>query len=194
MESDEILNHSYNTDTKFLRINSSREEGIETIDVSYQKIHEGLAYTFVCDKSSLDNGDSFWIMFKTNSVKNVHFRPALLFTTDSLVVGKLYESPTFTEGTGSSVNVYNHNRNIVDSDNSDVVIMLEPENLTEGTRLPLTVFAGVEGSRQSQSGGFRSSEEEWILKSDTLYGIKVENIGSSSTDVTVIPFWYEVEY
>lgn len=178
------------TNQKLLQSLTSESGAIVGIDLSHEMIHDGAAYAFVCEKSALESGNTCYISFLTNSAKTVHFRPALLYSTESLAIAKLYEGATVTGGT--QVTVLNHNRKA--DDTSDVIVMSEPIVTDEGTRLPLTVFGGAYGSNQARSGGEGSAEEEYILKPDTQYLISIENLGSADTDIIIVPFWYEVEY
>ena len=171
-----------------VKVEAKEEEGLRVIDISHEKIHDGAAFAFLCEKTGLASGSTCWIAFLTNSAKNIHFRPAMLFSTASLAVAKLYEEPTITPATGLVVNTYNHFRPDALSKVSDVVVTLEPTILTEGARLPLTVFAGVGGGKETRTGGLGGAEDEWVLKPDTLYGIKIENIGDASTNLTITPF------
>lgn len=175
-----------------IRVTAKEDEGLTTIDVSHAKLHEGKAFAVLCEDTNLATGSSHYISLLTNSAKTVHFRPALLYSAESLVCAKLYEGATITGGT--DVEVFNHYRPLSDTATSDVVVKNSPTPVDVGTRLPLTVFAGADGQRQSQAGGGGSSPDEWVLKPDTQYLIEVDNIGSSTTDVTVVPYWYEVDY
>lgn len=175
------------------KVRAASKDGLTAIDISHKKIHDGRAFAFICEKSALASGASCWIYFLTNSSKEVHFRPSMVFSTDSLIKAELYEKVTYTAESGTAATVFNHNRRLASSITTDMVVK-NNATITGGTRLPFFIPAGVDGSRQSQSGGPGGAENEWLLEENTAYGIKVTNLGSASTDVTIVPFWYEVDY
>lgn len=167
------------------------DEGLKTIDISHEKIHEGRAFAFTCEKTDLAKTVSYWMYFHTNSDKEVHFRASSLYSSASALKAELWEDVIYSVGTGTTSLVYNHNRN---SNITTDVVVKQDATITGGVRLPATVYAGIGGDKTSRSGGEGSSENEWVLKPDSSYGVKITNIGDVDTYISIEPFWYEVSY
>lgn len=180
-------------DTKALKgkISAQALDGLKIIDISHKAVHDGKAFSVIAEKLNLASEGTFDILFQTNG-KEVHLRPAVLNSSASYVKAELFEGAVYTEASGTELTSLDHNRQ---TDNQSQVVIKSDANFSaDGIQLPIILFAGTEGQPQARSGGTGDAEHEQILKLNTTYLIRVTNMGATVTDVTIIPFWYEVEY
>lgn len=161
------------------------------ISSDHNYIHQGIGFSVVYQVSALGAGAKVYLGITTPSGasgKYIHFRPTGFSSTDSGVVGKIYENLSYTGG--SSVTPFNRNRVSTTTSSSTVATGV---TATPGAQLVVAAASvGSGGNPTSSAGGGGSSENnELIFKAATPYVIEIENIGAAATNVVLTLFWYE---
>ena len=180
---------------KIANIVSGFREGltgfITTIGGDHSYIHDGLAFSVVYEVSSLIAGAKTYVGITTPneaSGKFIHMRPTGFSSTDSGIVGRIYEGLAYTGGDAHVP--FNRNRLA-----SNVCICSASTNVTATPGAELIIAAAAVGSGgnavSSAGGGGASEANEIVLKQDTAYVVEIENIGASTTKGIITLFWYE---
>ena len=161
------------------------------IDSDHRYIHEGKKFSAVVEQA-LARDETYKLSFISPSVvsgKYAHWRPALISSSSSLLIVRLYENITSTDGT--PVTSVNANR-ISTTTASTVVKKGVTADVSAAT--PIAIFSvGSGGTPQSQAGGAVSADEEIVLKRDTEYIMEIEEPNVAATTVYVHMKWYEEE-
>lgn len=156
--------------------------GVVIVDDMEHKTHRGSAYFVEIDELVVANGATIWLVGKTQD-QIIHMRARLVeafndaTSPNTSVKITLHEGITLTdlpENVGTLVPSYNLNRNIDNGNEFLIYTGVLPASVTgEGTRLPGTNhFTGV--SKQVIS---KSAISEYMMKKNTLYGLKIVNTG-----------------
>jgi hypothetical protein len=158
------------------------------IDTDHEYIHEGNFFESSRDFSLAASAVGL-IVIHTPAVLYLHYRNEKISCSADKLTVELYEAPTVTVDTGVAVTPYNHNR--ISSIVSDSTVLKDPTVTANGTKILTTFLGGGTGTGSNRSGSETSSQNEWVLKRDTKYLIRVVN-GSSATNIVQInPIWYE---
>lgn len=161
---------------------------VSVIQTDHKYIHYGKAFTCEIQALALAGSASKIIRFKTPAIKYVHLRPTSISTSANKIKVEFFEEPTITAN-GTAKTCYNRNRI---SSNLGTVIIGEDATVSADGNLLFRYGAGSTGSPQSRSGGSVSGDaDEWVLKQDTEYILKITNYPSTATDVFIGLFWYE---
>ena len=99
---------------------------------------------------------------------------------------ELIEGPTPTGGT--PLTAYNANRK---SSNTATVTLASGATFASGTVLENEVVGGTAPGNTPGGGGESRSAFEWLLDSDTVYGIRATNLDDSANQITLRLSWYE---
>ena len=160
---------------------------VRNIDNDHAYIHEGKLFSATY-KATLTAGSSIYISFTTpNTDKVVHYRPASLTTSADNVTSLFFEGGTFTGG--SPLIAVNRNRNSLST--AEVLINTGVTSTLDGTLLHTGFLGGGVGVGQSRSGGELGETQEWVLKKNTVYLIKLTNGSTSSNTLCLGGRWYE---
>lgn len=167
------------------------------IDIGHHEIHEGDAFLCAYADTSMSNGDTFIIAFKTPSgTKRVH----LLYAINTLAGGHLdiYKDSTWDASSGSLLPVYNHFQE--NSPKSSVILedqstgsfiandnaILDPTTPSHGTKvIPSEYVFG-----NNQKTGETRSTAEIVLEVDTLHTVLFTADGNSNAGQVKLN-WYE---
>lgn len=171
----------------------SDEAGVDStslhiIDNPHRACHEKLHYFCEYTDEDWDNNDYADLRIKNGTSYDLHF----LFSIFPEVMGRIYmyEGTTYTAD-GTAVSQINNNRNTplgVASSNAYHTPTID----TLGTVLidGRYIAAGVRNRGTGSSGNTR---EELILKQDTDYLVRVQNVsGNNNMFISMLFEWYEV--
>jgi hypothetical protein len=160
-----------------------------TITGDHHYIHNGLGYTLAGITGSIAAAGVEHISFKTPVARNgiIHFRPARFSSRANSLSLTMVENAIMTSGTAAIP----RNKNRLCPDSSKVVAATGATLSTAGNRTVYWEEVGT-GGASNRGGGSGGSDEEIVLKPDTMYSITFTNTGSSTaTFGTYMFFWYE---
>lgn len=161
-------------------------KGPIVVQSDHAYIHDGMAYDALINIGTISS--AYNISFKTPTVasgKFIHWRPTDITTSENYIQVILYEGDTYTGGT--AVTPVNRNRN---SPNTSTMQVVAKGTTSTPSGTIIDIFGiGSAGTRQARSGSSSGSEQERVLKPDTIYTLALTPAGS--TDVTTTLFWYE---
>lgn len=179
---------------------------LETITYAHHEIHSGSSYTaHFTNTTTNDNDHRSCIGFRTPSGPT-WFHMIIAVSVSSPGEVFFLEGPaTIDLDEGTEATVYNRNRNT--SKTSTMLSLESPAvpglcttfteaqingaSLTGGTSLEHRTIA-TGGGPQAVGGAGRGAEE-WLLKSDTIYLVTVQNIGANINLHHINLDWYEHE-
>lgn len=164
---------------------------ITQITGDHRYIHEGKAFTYIGNTGSLAAGSGTYSVSILTPVDTsglrLHFRPIKLSATANTMLMTVAEGSTVT---GGSVAVpFNRNRN--SSNKSNCIFTAGVTVSVAGSTIGQEAVGG--GSNPStNSGGCGGANHELVLKPNTTYSIKIDNIGSVTASTGYFElFWYE---
>ena len=175
-------------------LNAAQDKFAHFIGVSdndHKYIHEGKGFSIRGNTGSLTAGSGvYYVTFTTPSNgtgKYVHLRPVGLFSTANIMLAEIHEGST--AGTaGSAVVPLNLNR--MSSKTALTTVTAGSGTVTDGTQIA-QLMAGA-GGGGNNSGGGSGTVAERVLKQNTVYTLKVSNIGSSTASIGYFElFFYE---
>lgn len=149
------------------------------IDDPHHEVHEGEMYD-VCELISLGLGATRNYLI-TTGIKSVHFKYDV--TADGKGNVTLYEDTT-TSSAGTSMSELNRNR--ISTNTAITVVTHTPTITGDGTMLCQELFGS-----SNKSGGEARSENEWILKKNSKYMIRIT--ATVALDFSIKINWYEEE-
>lgn len=169
------------------------------ISYTHHKIHDGCSFTVAYADTTLADGETIIMAFKTMSgTKKAH-----LFIEFSTLVGgyiEIWEAPTWTTNTGTATAIINRRRDAnpkVSGLTEDKTatpaftttgnILVNPTGLAGGTSLHKH-YAWGERGKVGAIG--QRDENEFVLRPDTQYAIVFNGIGANNK-AQVILNWYE---
>lgn len=161
------------------------------IDSDHSYIHEGRLYeSFVKTTLAATNGE-YNIAFVTPSDDGyAHYRPSSIVSSADMLTLQFYEGATCTGGTALAA--INHNRaHSREAGNT----LAEGVTVTDDGDLLAQIYipgsAGIGGTRYGSQ--FGPAVNEWVLKRNTCYLIRMKNESTSENTVQINFFWYEEE-
>lgn len=125
-----------------------------------------------------------WAQVKTSSAKVSVVHYDVVSLTENLRFS-VFEAPTITDGTNAVTPVC-VNRNVVGSPSTH--FYSNPTGVSGGTLLLIHAMP----SGANKVGGSSQHSETWVLKPNTSYGLKLENLGNSTTEFVFNMGFYEV--
>jgi hypothetical protein len=153
---------------------------IPTIDFAHHEIHEGDSF-FVLDYIDLTNGQVYDIQIATpDSADLAHMTFTFQSEAEATII--FYEAITATGGT--PITAYNHYRDSATV--AGVVLAHTPSVSNTGTRL----VGWIQGSGKT-SGGGATSRNEFILKRNKKYLLRITNSTTSNNWFQYALDWYE---
>jgi hypothetical protein len=162
------------------KLYSTQYECLTFIDYSHNEIHEGDLYSFNYISTSL--GASSWIQFQLNcnsTLYEMHVNPSRINNSGGLVRLSVYElttSSTFTSST-NTIQIYNLNR--LSTKVATMSVTLNPTNLGSSEIKIKDVLMGSTESNKAYSSPTPTFHEERILKKNSTYVLRVENLGNT---------------
>lgn len=134
--------------------------------------------------SSISASSTSWAQIKTGAKKVAIVHYDLVAISENMKFS-VYETPTITDGL-NAVTPVNVNRNYADT--AVTLFYSNPTGVSGGTLLLVQTMA----SGANKVGGTSADSETWVLKPNTSYGLKLENLGNSTTEFVFNMGFYEV--
>jgi len=157
-----------------------------TTDHTY--IHQGKGFTISGTTGSLAASATYAISFVTPVDKIVHMRPSAFSSTANSLQGRIAEGSAMSSGTVTAGKNRNRNSDRV----SKVVCAVGATLSTEGAVLEYGQVGSGSNASNTAGGGSDGSSQEWVLKPNTTYSIRFENVGTVTATVGYFNiFWYE---
>lgn len=154
-----------------------------TLDFAHHEIHDGSAFTASYTKD-FSNGEVVDILMVTpDSTAHAHFTWAIDFELEGHMA--IYEAVTATQAANPIV-AYNRNR-VGSPTAATVVLTFAPTAVTEGT----TVIREAHAGSGKLISGSRADSQEFVLKPNTKYLIRVTNVAAATSYISVRLDWYE---
>lgn len=158
-----------------------------TVDVNHQRNHDGrafFAYKLFPDSAKLAAGASINIAIASPAGVYPHI------TIDALCLGdaELYIYEGSTASGGTSFTPINRNRNYVESNPSQVAMVIDPTVSALGTQIDAQIIAG--GAGKKSTGGAAGSLE-YVLKPLTTYLFRLTNVNGTAHAAYLTLEWYE---
>ena len=166
-------------------------EALKQIDTDHAYIHEGLFYEAFL-QFTLATTDTKYISLETPDTLYIHYRNEKVVSSADKVTVELFEDAVLnaTPG-GTALTPYNHNR--LTTHTSGMTVIDAPTVDTEGTKIAQSFIGGGTGVGGARQGDDTSQANEWVLKRDTTYLIKITNDSTVDNTIQVNPVWYEEE-
>lgn len=163
---------------------------IKVISDDHAFIHQGIFFAATIT-ANLTSAGSYDISIIT-SAKETHFRPAKVSCSADKLLIELYENNSVQISSGATygaITSYNHDRNASLVSVSSIVT--SATITSSGTRISAAYIGGGTGVGGARTGSELGPENEWILKSNYNYNIKLTN-GSASNNIALVKLtWYE---
>lgn len=159
-----------------------------TISSDHAYIHKGMAFTYAGNTGSLAAGATYTVSFTTPTNKTIHLRPTAFYSTANAMELRIAEKSTVTGGSaGTPIN-----RSRIVKSNPFVTIAYGVTLSAEGTILDY-FYAGSQGAGANRNGGSGvPADEEIVLAKNTIYSVRIENIGATTASTGYYKlFWYE---
>ena len=160
----------------------STTRSLKTVDYAHNEIHSGSAFSYT-DYASIKTGGTSTrdiLVVTPDTTKWAHMRLSMMASQE--VNGILYEGAT-TSSDGTGVTEVNRNRNSATA--ATVAVYHTPTVTGTGTAIDnMHIGSG-------RVGGGGGHENEFVLKQNTKYLIRVTAESATDTDVNVRVFWYE---
>ena len=152
-----------------------------TVTYAHHEIHEGDMYT-TCNVTDLANGATVNILIRTpNTLKWSHLLWDLDHELEATVT--FYEAATVTAN-GTELMARNRDRN--SSNTAGTKIYVGPTVTAVGTQL-----CRVQQGAGNKAGGSDRAENEWVLKQNTVYLLRITNNTANNNLISTRLIWYE---
>lgn len=166
----------------------SINNAIVFMEWEHRSIHKGLAYNLNV-YSTVTAGTPKYCQFKTG-VGYIHLKQKTIVDGADILLCSFIEAPTVTNG---STVVPNYNRNRNSSNISTMVVYSDPTGISGGTILEYDYLFGADNALGGAQAASTPSEMslEWVLKPNTSYIYKLENLGDGTATFLAKLMWYE---
>jgi len=166
-------------------------DAVRVISDDHSFIHRGVFYATTVT-ANLTSAGSYNISIITSALET-HMRPAKVSTSGDKMLIELYEDNSIqvsAGATGTTMTSYNHDRNAITL--TKVTVITSGAITAAGTRISASYIGGGTGQGGNRSGAEQGADNEWILKSNSNYNVKLVN-GSSSDNYALVKLtWYEI--
>ena len=156
---------------------------LETLDYAHHEIHSGTHYAYRSYHAISKNTTLDHLIITPDTTKWAHMVISVESTAGETSVN-LYED-TVTSDLGTLENSHNRNRNI--ANNNTTEIYEAPTVTSAGTVLAGAYF----GTGKKGFGGGGRDQEEYVLKQNTKYLLRITEENFANTNVTMVFDWYE---
>ena len=154
---------------------------LQTMSYEHHEIHGGSAFT-VSYNEDVGNGANCDVLLVTpNTTKWAHLTYSVDVEVEAMLY--IYEAPTATPG--SALVAYNRDRNSATT--ATVTVSSTPTSITPGTTIIRQYHFG---SGRTFGGGDRAVFE-FILKQNTKYLLRVNNMTANANYISLKLDWYE---
>lgn len=152
-------------------------------------VKNGLQFEMSGNNDAVAAGGNVDIVFTVGS-KPVIVKERIVAFTGTKITAQVFEAPTVTGGTGTTVVVYNLNR--ISPAATTVSALLGQTVTNNGTKVGAdTVAYGGSGVGQSVVSTFAAQGAERILKPNTKYLLRITNGDAAAQKIAVYATWYE---
>ena len=170
------------TEDRKVRIDTSTHSML-VMCYSYSELHNGHSFCVeYLDSTMADTNTITLLLVTTTGTCHIHSVVGADTTGESTL--EFFEAPTVSSN-GTALTVYNRKR---DNDTSSNLAYHTPSLSNNGTLLQ-TKYLGSAGVGQSSVGGDERNINEWILKADTKYLLKLTAHASLKGRIYIN--WYE---
>lgn len=170
--------------TKVSRIVQGQQGRVISIDVVHQRIHEGLFFSSLNDDLALASAANMDTLIKPGAGTHLRF----IGKASGPCLVELYEG-TQVSADGNAIASVNRNR-FAAANPSPVEVFDAPTITDVGTLLIADRIGQIQGE-ETAIGGSAGSFEEWILRSDTNYLIRMNNTDTGAIVVTMELDYYD---
>lgn len=167
-------------------IKSLSSTNIPTATDVLTRVQNGTMFSIGLYDDALAAGDSIDVSISTSGTNYTHMTYTLV--TSSEGEGALYEGSSVADGT--PITLYNHKRTSLRTYSGTVVSA--PTVNSVGTLLHQTLLPG--GSVTGGGGSSQAFADEWVLKQNENYLLRVFNRGLQPITATTIILVYEAEF
>ncbi len=171
---------------------------LEIIDTAHQRIHEGVTYRSHYTLQLITETNVVW-QAPPASGKQMHLLLTVIAQNEAHAI--FYEFDYLPQPSGQRIVARNANRNYPNNSavrsgfsivgELDVGSNIFPIVDTPGTVILGETFLGSNFFKADGVGGALSSRAECVLRSDTFYGIQVEEESGAPQWITILMDWYE---
>lgn len=162
---------------------------VTTIDEQHRLIHEGMVYTCVDRQTSVANGaNADWLLITNGAYP--HFRKMHVALENADADLYLYED-TEVSGNGTEVTPRNNNRNSTRVSNTQV--FSGPTVTDVGDTVLDQLYIPDTGGFFATAAQGEDIGEEWILKPNTNYLIRLTNNSGGAITVGLYLSFYEID-
>ncbi|MGL4679687.1 MAG: hypothetical protein ACRCWC_09955, partial [Plesiomonas shigelloides] len=145
-----------------------------TVASDHSYIHQGIGFTVSGVSTSIAAAGTYVLSFVTPADKYIHWRPTGLSSTANVLQMRLAEDSTVTGGTA----VTPRNRNRISGNVAKTLVNVGVTLSTEGNILFYGQVGSGSNAANATGGSNDGSAEEWVLKRNTTYSLRFENIGT----------------
>lgn len=181
----ELLKQGYN-----FTPNERVTDALLIIDSNHAQIHAGNAFS-LGEFFTIAAGAALDIAVHVPAGAYVHYQATDL-TTDggNTVTATMYEGATITDATGTPL-VPSNRRRLETPAPSLLTIKQGPTVQAAGDAIDKWYFPKTADANSKGFNG-KSDTNEWVLKQDTTYLLRIANTGTvNAAVVSFRPFWYE---
>jgi len=155
---------------------------VETITFEHQQVHKGEMWS-IYNYTVLGNGDTEYLLFYTGN-KSVH----LIFQLTNEVEAQF----TFCENVsvvnnGTKLTYFNRNRNFIGENGVSAY-------LTDTISACDVLFGSSRFGDKNQFGGRDRSINEYVLRKNTIYALRVDNLATTDNTINFYLEWYEGDF
>ena len=162
------------------------------IDSDHAYIHDGRLFTALTQNTLLTGASRYISIVTPSSAVYVHYRNEIVSSSADKVTVELFEGATVTASTGSAKASINHHR--VGTPTASAVLVRDGVTVTgEGTMIYQSYIGGGTNLGAGRSGAETQQGNEFVLRPDTVYVVKLTNGSSGSNTIQCNPTWYEEE-
>ena len=167
------------------------------INVEHHEIHEGGSFLCSTVNATMSDTETLALCFKTPAgTKRAHMFVGYVSKLSGHL--DLLEAPTWTTGSGTQQPIYNRKRlagmtaSVLLEDTTSTFVangamVRNPGSLAGGTSIEQYYTFG---KKDKIGGGGHHSDDEWILKPDTLYALRF-TADENSNGGQIMLNWYE---
>lgn len=156
--------------------------GMVVQDSVHQQIHRGILFSTDIVDLTLGSSSTLEVLITANC--GAHMRITAAVGSDATI--EFFENPTVTAA-GTPTDIYNRNR--FSTKTPGCVVTSGPTVTVDGTQLENMFVPG--GTGPLASGGAGDFWNEWILKTNNTYLVRLTNISVGAAPMQLQLDWYE---
>ena len=187
------MSYTINDPSNIIRILTGAEDksgAIAVLDLEHHEIHKGNYYYSDYYQAVLAGSGGVIVWGIDTGAHSVHLKPTNLNVPDSNnVTIEFYEEAEYTDGTPLVIT----NRNYNSTNETAVSQVIAPTVEDNGNLKRSFRLLGISGQGNTRQGGRLGTEQEYVLKPDTKYLVRIVNNDSVATRITLGSEWYEVD-